>query len=260
MIFSVGLVRRALLLFCAVSLAGCLPSGQSPLEEENEPHFLAGKTRVNAMDYAGAVEAFEKALEVNPHSASAHLELGWLYDQKESDPAAAIYHYERYLGQRPDAPNAEMVRTRILACKQELARTVSLGPVTQGLQREFEQLAEENKRLREEVQQWHAYQAAHPPPTTNSSGVAQAARRPELLATARPQPQASLTGSNLQATPPTRATGGPTAARTHTVRAGETPAAVARKYGVRLEALLAANPKLNPRRLQVGQALIIPPP
>jgi LysM repeat protein len=35
---------------------------------------------------------------------------------------------------------------------------------------------------------------------------------------------------------------------------------IARKYGVKLEALNAANPKLDPRRLQVGQALIIPPP
>jgi LysM repeat protein len=35
---------------------------------------------------------------------------------------------------------------------------------------------------------------------------------------------------------------------------------IARKYGVKVDALMAANPKLDPRRLQVGQALIIPPP
>jgi LysM repeat protein len=33
---------------------------------------------------------------------------------------------------------------------------------------------------------------------------------------------------------------------------------IARRYGIRLEALLAANPKLEPRRLKVGQTLAIP--
>ena len=53
----------------------------------------------------------------------------------------------------------------------------------------------------------------------------------------------------------------PTAtSRTHTVKAGETPSLIARKYGVKVDALMAANPKLDPRRMQVGQALIIPAP
>jgi LysM repeat protein len=48
------------------------------------------------------------------------------------------------------------------------------------------------------------------------------------------------------------------AARTHTVKPGETPTMIARRYGIRLEALLAANPKLEPRRLKVGQTLYLP--
>ena len=138
-------------------LSGCLPS--APRDEEKEPYFLAGKSRVNTMDFKGAIESFEKAVEVNPKSAPAHFELGWLYDQKESDPAAAIYHYERYLKLSPNSGKEEMVKTRILACKQQLAQTVSLGPVTEKQQREFEQLAEENKRLHEEVEKWRAYAA-----------------------------------------------------------------------------------------------------
>jgi LysM repeat protein len=47
---------------------------------------------------------------------------------------------------------------------------------------------------------------------------------------------------------------------TCTVRAGDTPAAIARKYGVKLDALLAANPGLNPKRLKVGQSITIPSP
>src|SRR5438105_10486789 len=131
MTFWASPFRSAALLLGCFLLSSCLPSGQSRVDEEKEPHFLAGKSRVNAMDYKGAIESFERALEVNPKSASAHFELGWLADQKEPDPACAIYHYDHYLKLRPNADNAETVRTRILACKQELPRTVSLGPVTQ---------------------------------------------------------------------------------------------------------------------------------
>ena len=42
---------------------GCTPSGQNPAGEEKEPHFVLGKSRVNAMDYQGAIEAFEQSLE-----------------------------------------------------------------------------------------------------------------------------------------------------------------------------------------------------
>src|SRR3954447_11365693 len=96
-----------------VCLAGCLPQGSSQVEEEKEPYFLEGKSRVNAMDYAGAVESFERALEVNPRSASAHFELGWLYDQRESDPAAAIYHYMRFLKAHPQGDKAERAKARV---------------------------------------------------------------------------------------------------------------------------------------------------
>ncbi len=49
-------------------------------------------------------------------------------------------------------------------------------------------------------------------------------------------------------------------ARTHTVAAGETAVRIARRYGISLDALLAANPGLEPRRMRVGQVLNIPPP
>src|SRR5215468_239807 len=155
-------------LMALTGLAGCAPSASSQLEEEREPHFLEGKNRVNALDYRGAIESFEKALDVNPRSASAHFELGWLLDEKEPNPAAAIYHYERFLKLRPNADRAINVKARILTCKQELTKSVSLGPVTQAMQTEFERLSEENKKLREDVEKWRAY-ALHLQSVTNQT-------------------------------------------------------------------------------------------
>jgi LysM repeat protein len=42
------------------------------------------------------------------------------------------------------------------------------------------------------------------------------------------------------------------------VRAGENPASIARKYGISVAALLAANPRVVPTRLVVGQTLNLP--
>src|SRR5688572_17325149 len=99
--------HATLAVICSVMLSGCAPGNRGQVNEEKEPHFLNGRSLVNAMDYQGAINAFGKALEVNPHSASAHFELGWLHADKASDPAAAIYHYQRYLELRPGADNAE---------------------------------------------------------------------------------------------------------------------------------------------------------
>jgi len=251
MTLSVGLFRTALLLLAGCVLGGCVPA--APGDEEREPYFLAGKSRVSSMDFEGAVKSFEKAVEVNPKSAPAHFELGLLYDTKESDPAAAIYHYQRYLELQPNSGKEEMVKTRILACKQQLAQTVSLGPVTERQQREFEKLVEENKRLREENENWRAY-ALRLQSLTNHSG----ASSPVTRAT-QPPPSVSPVPTNATGSNRPRATP-PATSRTHLVKAGESPILIARSYGIKLEALMAANPKLDPRRLQVGQVLIIPSP
>jgi LysM repeat protein len=248
-------VRSVLtVILSAALLSACVPSAPNQAEEEKEPHFLAGKSRVSAMDYKGGIECYEKALEANPQSASAHFELGWLFDQKESDPAAAIYHYSQYLKLRPGAENEEMVKTRIVACKQEIARTVSLGPVTQGLEREFAQLSEENKRLKEELEKLKGAAAATTRVTNATPGViiVRAGLSGERPATEQRSTPSSNT-NNLS-----RLTSDTSAGRTHTVKAGETPSMIARKYGLRITTLLAANPKLDPRRMRVGQVLNIP--
>ena len=254
--FSVGLFRTALLLLAGCVLGGCLPS--APRDEEKEPYFLAGKSRVNTMDFKGAIESFEKALEVDPKSASAHFELAWLFDQKESDPAAAIYHYERYLRLLPNSSKEEMVKTRILACKQQLAQTVSLTPGMEKQQHEFEQLVEENKRLHEDIEKWRAY-ALRLQSVTNQPGTGSPATRAvQPSASGQPAPAGALPTSLTSTSRPMAL---PAAnPRTHTVKAGETPGIIARKYGIKVEALMAANPKVDPRRMQIGQALTIPAP
>jgi LysM repeat protein len=239
-----------------VAVNGCLPSDSGPLDEEKEPHFVLGKSRVNAMDYAGAVEAFGESLEANPRSAAAHFQLACLFDQKESDPAAAIYHYQEFLRLNPQADNAEVIRQRIYSCKQQLAADVLPLPSAPAAQKQLEDLAEKNHQLQDENEKWRAYYAAQQAALKNSSPNNPApagSPTPDDIspAPANPAPNASAAPAYATAAKPAKP-------RTHTVAAGETLAAIARKSGVNLAALEAANPGVTPKKLHVGQALNLP--
>jgi LysM repeat protein len=258
--------------------AGCSPVDQSPMDEEKEPHYVLGKSRVNAFNYTGAIEAFEESLETNPHSAQAHYQLAMLYENQESDPAAAIYHYQQYLKYDPRAENAEIISQHIASCKQQLAADVLQLPSAPAAQQQLEKLTEENRRLHDQLSQWQAYYAAQQeaartnPPTPQYNPVSQ----PQL----QPQPQStSLTPDDMTTATPATGTGstsgqsavsgaasprhGTAPARnarphTHTVAGGETMASIARKQGISLSDMEAANPGVNPRKLKAGQVLNLP--
>ena len=220
------------------------------MEEEHDSHYLEGKSRVSSMDYPGAIEQFEAALEANPHSGAAHFELGILFEEKQPDPAAAIYHYEQFLKLRPNYENADVIRLRIANCKQDLAKTALPLPITPEMRRQFEQLLDENKRLREELERWKAYAASRAQGPTNNPSPDSTPGRPADTASLLPSGPAADTRTRPPAS----------AQRTHTVQSGESFYAIARKYGVNLEALMAANPGVDARRLRVGQTLNLPSP
>jgi LysM repeat protein len=210
------------------------------------------------MDYRGAIECFDEALVANPHSASAHFELGWLYEQKDVDPAAAIYHYDRYLKLRPNAADAETVKQRIFGLKQVLAQAVLPMPSTPGIQREMEQMMEENRRLRDEVEKLKIQQAIA---TTNSS-VQPVRSLTSQRASVQLNPQSnspqSTGSSGLRADASRLTADSSSLGRKHKVQSGETPTTIARRYNVPVNALLQLNPGLNPNRMKIGQVLNLP--
>jgi LysM repeat protein len=256
MTFS-GKLSLVALAAALVAVNGCLPSDSSSLDEEKEPHFVLGKGRVNAMDYAGAIEAFTESLEANPHSAAAHFQLACLFDQKESDPAAAIYHYQEFLRLNPKADNAEVIKQRVYSCKQQLAADVLPLPSAPAAQKQLEDLAEKNHQLQDEVEKWRAYYTSQQAAQKNSPTPA-----PNNLAPAGNLTPDDVSTAPTTASPATSATSVRSTApktRTHIVAAGETLAAIARKAGVSLAALQAANPGVTPKKLRVGQTLNLPP-
>ena len=258
------------LLAAAVWLAacGCSPLDQGPLDEEKEPHFVLGKSRVNAMNYPGAIEAFEASLEANPHSAQAHFQLAILFENQESDPAAAIYHYQQYLKYNPKAGNAEIIGQHITSCKQKLAENSLILPSTSAAQQQLEKLTEENRRLHDQLTQWQAYFAAQQaaaktnPPAAQNNFPAPAQATSQTPEDVTPATAVTATGTTAAAHKPAPkpAPQKISTPRTHTVVSGDTLAGIARKQGISLTALEAANPGVNPKKLKAGQVLNLPAP
>src|ERR1700677_440495 len=253
---------RFLFAIClGIMLGGCAPSDQ---DEEKEPHYVLGLGRINAMDYQGAVDAFEDSLEVNPHSAAAHYQLAMLYENQESDPAAAIYHYEKYLKFDPTAENADIIRQHIAACKQQLAADVLPLPSAPEAQEQLEKLVEQNRQLQQQVDRlpatvkqwddWYTNQLAvkaNPAPQVNTPP-----QQPINVVQAQP-PQQPLVTQPVNPVVPENPTPTPRS-RTHVVARGETAMAICRKFGVPLRDLETANPAMNPSRIWVGEVLNIP--
>jgi tetratricopeptide (TPR) repeat protein len=237
MLCKTGIACFFILLLLALCGNGCIP-GDSHADEEKDPHFQRGRNLASGQDFKGAVAEFEKALETNPRSAAAHFELGWLYDTKINDAAAAIYHYERYLQLQPHSPRAQSidVRERIRGCKRELAGTEFPLPNNQNLQREVDKLTAENLALRQQLETLRSQQWAA------ASNVA--------------QPTVAMSSSSPAAAPAPAPV--PMHPRVHIVKERETISSIAAQYGVKPGAVLAANPRVDPRRLQVGQTLNLP--
>jgi tetratricopeptide (TPR) repeat protein len=252
--------RRSILpmLCCAfaLALAGCRP-GAGGGDEQKEPYFLRGKNRLQARDYVGAIEGFEKALDVNPRSASAHFELGILYEQQQGDYAAALYHYQKAVTLRGDMPSADLARQRIQECKRELAKTVITPVSTQNLQKTVDDLRAENALLKQQLQSWQSYYAGRGLPTNTPPSAAPSNQTPSTSTpgtttptrpvSSRPEPQIQAPATTSQN-------------RLHTITSGETFGTIARRYRISTAALQSANPTIDARRLRPGQALVIPPP
>jgi LysM repeat protein len=241
--------RLGLVLVGALCWQGCTPGGSTAMDEQKEPHYLRGLGLASSFDHKGAIAAFEKALEVNPRSASAHFELALLLDKHENNPAATIYHFEKFLALKPNSDRADIIRPRITACKQELAKSFLLTtggqnaqPDLDKMKLELERVVAENMQLRRQLEHLQG-----------SPAPVNAAPAPAPKAGSARVPSAP---SPAVATDPRPATKGEM--KTYTVKAGDNPANIARKHGITVEALTAANPNLNPTKLQIGQQLNIP--
>lgn len=273
-----------------VPLLGCSPQQEGQSEEQNDQFFQLGNRLVRERDYKGAVDAFEKSLELNPRSVAAHYELGLLYENRLNEPAIALYHYKQVMRIRPNGHPAEIVLARMKGCEQEIAKSVAMVQADPAVMAELERLKEENRRLQRDLETMRALASSNvqiytnaPPPSDTRSTQPQptpiTARRPVDSAPMNPNPSraaltnsaahplgsvvtrtnapGSISGSKSPSGSIHTAVGG-RSSRSHAVRERETFSSIARQNGVGVAALRAANPGVSPERLKPGQILRLP--
>jgi LysM repeat protein len=115
-------------------------------------------------------------------------------------------------------------------------------PNNQNLQREVDKMTAENLALHQQLDALKA-QPSPAPSVASPANFVNSADAP----VAAPKP-----------TPVVARSPAPTRTRSYTVKQRDTITSIAAQHGVRSSAVLAANPRLDPRRLRVGQVLSLP--
>jgi LysM repeat protein/outer membrane protein assembly factor BamD (BamD/ComL family) len=256
--------------------------------ETDEPNYREGQSLLKAGRRQEALTAFLKVIDRRRDDApESHLEVGLLYVQHINDPLSAIYHFRKYLAQRPNSPQAPLVRQRIDAAIREFARTIPAQPLENQTQRvdliaTLDRLKQENESLKQQLADARAARASpvqaventvaatpEVTPTSGSGTVRFSLETPSTVPTVRTQtnaaPSRSASSSTVAPARPSVITpAAPVAgSRRHVVQPGDTLSKLAQQYysnRAKWRDIYAANRNVmkNESDLRVGMELRIP--
>jgi len=272
----------------ALLLGGCGDSDRfTYANETDEPNYREGQSLLKSGRRQEALTAFLKVIDRRRDDApESHLEVGLLYVQHINDPLSAIYHFRKYLAQRPNSPQAPLVRQRIDAAIREFARTIPAQPLENQAQRvdlvaALDKLKQENDTLKQQLADARAARNI-PVPITESSAPVSAPTvatnsnntisfSVETVPTVRtrsapPAARASPPPPTVTTTRPSPSPASPPAtpaARKHVIRPGDTLSKLALQYynnRAKWRDIYAANKGVmkNESDLKVGMELKIP--
>lgn len=262
------------LLACGL-LTGCDLWHRTNPDERREANFMAAYNYSLQGSYEEAAAAYYRALEANPNNATAHLDLGFLYQDKLHDYVLSIYHFRRcqQIKRRRHDRDAEdpTIENAVRQAQIQLAIQFASAFGHQQTQTQVDDLKRRNAELEATIKElkMHLGQAAQNQETGNGSAADPSAGSPGVVSRPQPNPVGAVTAKETKVpttpkdsgsrTPPTsRSESTATTPKVHVVKSGETLALIARKYGLNVQQLQSANRSVDPRRLKPGQSLVIP--
>lgn len=219
-----GFLFAILLMFAT----GC---GQG--DPARHPMMLKGDQYRKEGNFELAEKFYLKFVEQRPDSALGHRMLATLYDESLADPAAALYHYNRFLRLDPQSPDREMIEGYRKLARAKLLRALTREELPTPPDDEPAMLHKENKVLRDRLDSLKRLLL------NQQRTIAQL-----KSATAAPPPVPQLPGE-----------------RSYTVQSGDTPGKIAQKfYGSanKYRIIMEANGLGSSTGLRVGQVLKIP--
>ena len=277
-------VRRlavaVVLLAALLAGAGCGERSGAPLPAEMDEALYVqgmqlkrqGRNPEALTNFLGVID--KRGMRGAPES---HLEAGAIYLNHLKDPVEAYHHFRRYLALEPKSKQADYARGMVQAAMREFAKAIPGRPLEDQSMRlqvddELTRLRRENEELRAELS---TVRNGVVTPLPRAPGVI---TFPDDIRTVTPPqqpaaerepstgiapavvsaPQKNPTSTPPRATPPSTRTAG----RTHTVKAGESLFRIGQKYGVKADAIAAANRDMLPggagSTLRPGMELKIP--
>lgn len=269
-------------------LGGCGESDRfTYANETDEPNYREGQSLLKAGRRQEALTAFLKVIDRRRDDApESHLEVGLLYVQHINDPLSAIYHFRKYLAQRPNSPQAPLVRQRIDAAIREFARTIPAQPLENQVQRvdlvaTLDKLKQENDSLKQQLADARSARGNPGPltddpstvssPTVSTNSNSTVSFTVETVPTVKTRPASSAPRATptptvtvtRQTPPPTSAPVSSAVARKHVIRQGDTLSKLALQYynnRAKWRDIYAANKGVmkNESDLKVGMELKIP--
>ncbi len=229
---AIFLLPLLLLLFAA----GC---GEGDIRRD--PLMIQGDRSRREGNIEAAERFYRRLVERRPDAPEANLALATLYDEALADPASALYFYRRYLALAPDSSDRQTVEAYCRMTRAKLLRELSREELPSLPADELERLTEENAALRRRIAFLKRYiMDRHKAQLRGASA------------------QASASASAPAQTPPQPVE----VERIYTVRAGDTPGAIARRFygsASKYRLIMEANHLGSAAGLQVGQKLRIPP-
>ena len=234
---------------------GCKDSGTSDEKERRKPLVKKGDECVQNRQWDEAEKAYLEALKKDPELAVPHLELARIYREYDKNLIYSIYHYDRYLELRPDAPNAEDLKFDRNDVQKQLENEVMQACDIAELPDVKNYVAKVNQEAKAVVQR-----------QTSALQAENTKLKQQLLALQRQQNTTTASSGNAQSsggriTRTTRSSN--SNSKTHTVKKGETLGKIATEYygsSSQWVKIYNANKDTvpDPNRVRPGQTLIIP--
>lgn len=151
----------AAVFFCSAivfSITGCSKNSGSANAGKKEElyHYRLGLQKYEEGDYESAIIYYQKALQINPESKKALLDLGILYEDYKKDTAKAMDVYQKFLLLNPEGDKAEMVKgwlMKLAVNEDGLSGSSAASSGAKGAILDINQKTlEENKNLRKEIE------------------------------------------------------------------------------------------------------------
>lgn len=249
---------RTLILFILTGLfffgwSGCAPRGVDVVSETDEKQYQLGQDYKGQGRMENALGAFLRVIDARRDAPESHLEAGYIYLRTMKDPVRAIYHFDRYLQFKPQAPQSAQVRQLIETAQKEFARQLPAQPFEGELDRIdlmdlVKTLKLENDDLKRELM----------------GAIARVDQLENVLGKARRATPIQSVNSPNTASPASESSPNPTSVpRSYTVQSGDTLSAISKRfYGTAsryIDIFQANRDRLSSERaLRVGQVIRIP--